>query len=277
MKNFFRKCIAVICTVSAAAAISLAAITVHADEVPRTQDQLGQVNVTDTVGASAGTASNTGAASGSSGVNSASVTQSAGKAATKSSGGFWWFLLSVAVNFVISCWVANRFYRMSKKSTQSSAEIRALRKDIEEKFAGTLKDISEPAIEVINRNESYARSDEGLVMPERKSHVELNEDELEMMRRWDSKRTASKPEPEEEEDDYAEDVPARNSFKRSYQPARRSAGIEFEDDEQYDDSEGHEARRPSRRPLNKDKAASAFSSAKNKAKNLLGNVFPFDE
>ncbi|MBR0366240.1 MAG: hypothetical protein IJH94_05520 [Clostridia bacterium] len=172
-------------------------------------------------------------------------------------GGFLWFLLSVLVNLVISYWLGSRFYKMAKRSAQGSNEIRALRKDIEEKFASTLKDIDEPAIDVINRNENYARDDEGLTMPDRRGHVELDEDEIEMMRRWDQRRAA----PEREEDEER-----RSASKRSYQPTRKSSGIEFEEDEDSEES-----------PTRREKATGKLASAKNKTKDFLSNVFPFDE
>ncbi|MGN1115151.1 MAG: hypothetical protein ACI4TH_01115, partial [Candidatus Ornithomonoglobus sp.] len=208
-------------------------------------------------------------------------------------GGFLWFLLSVIVNFVISCWVGNRFYKLAKRNAQGSSEIRALRKDIEEKFASTLKDISEPAIEVINQNESYARTDEGIAMPERRGHIELNEEEREMMRRWDTRRASARAaeEPEEpEEDEYYEEEPAERTERRlprSYQPTRRSSGIDFEDDEEidaYDDEEEDEyeerssaKNRPSRMTERRASVKKAAKKSSSRAKKFLDNVFPFDE
>lgn len=186
-------------------------------------------------------------------------------------GGFLWFLLSVAVNFVISCWVGNRFYKLSKKSTQSSAEIRALRKDIEEKFASTLRDISEPAIEVVNSNEDYSRTDEGLAMPNRQPKVEITDEEREILKKWDSRQ--SRREEPETDDEYEEEYEERQerSFN-SYQPTRRSSGIVFaEDEEEYVEDDV-------RQPASKDKSLGIdISKAKNKAKNILSNIFPFDE
>ena len=180
-------------------------------------------------------------------------------------GGFLWFLLSVLVNMVISYWIGSRFYRMAKKSAQGSNEIRALRKDIEEKFASTLKNVDEPAVDVINSNENYARDDDGLAMPDRRGHVELDEDELEMVRRWDSRRSASS---REEARDGDRD--SRAASKRSYQPTRKSSGIEFEEDES---SESDKEERAPRR----EKAANRLAGAKNKTKDFLSHVFPCDD
>lgn len=290
MKNFFKKLISAVCAVSASVVLLTASVTALAAEAPRSLDEAGAA-VTDTVNTSTGTdggvsvSTNTGVAPAAN-----NVAQSAGKTSgSKSSiwSGLLWFILSVIVNFILSCWVGNRFYRMARKNAQGSAEIRALRKDIEEKFAGTISDISEPATEVINRNENYARNDDGITMPERKSHVELNENDLEMMKRWDLNRSSSKSvrdtEPDNESEDDFDDEAAsmRRPTRSAYQPTRRSSGIEFDDDEaEYEDEERPRgARRPSRMPLRKEKSASpsTISNAKNKAKDFLSNVFPFDE
>lgn len=204
-------------------------------------------------------------------------------------GGFLWFLLSVVVNFIISCWVGNRFYRLAKRNAQGSSEIRALRKDIEEKFSSTLRDISEPAVEVINQNESYARTDEGLSMPEKRGHIELNEEEREMMRKWDARRAASKSaaEPEDDDDEDYEDEPRRHPAGRSYQPTRRSSGIDFEDDEDdeddvyeddvYEDEDYEDRARTKERPAGMNVRRTAAKKTAGKAKKFLNNVFPFDE
>lgn len=173
-------------------------------------------------------------------------------------GGFFWFLLSVIVNFILSCWVGNRFYRLARRESQSSAEIRALRKDIEEKFASTIKDIDEPVIDVVNSNESYARSDEGMEMPERTSSVEINDEEREILGRWDMKREADKEATAE----------ARNDSRRTYAPTRAMSGIQFEEDE----NEPVEEKNPSIRSK-----VDTIAKAGSKAKDFLSNIFPFDE
>ena len=179
-------------------------------------------------------------------------------------GGFFWFLLSVAVNFVLSCWVANRFYNLARRNAQGSAEIRALRKDIEEKFASTLKDIDEPVTEVVNHNESYAREDAGIEMPERKSAVEIKDEEREILGRWDMKRVAQK-EAATEDDQHPVDIE-----RRAYAPTRSMSGIEFEDDDRQDDV----APRPAGQLRSK---MDAVAKAGTKAKDFLSNIFPFDE
>ena len=190
-------------------------------------------------------------------------------------GGFLWFLLSVIVNFIVSSWIGMRFYRMARKSTQVSAEIRALRRDIEDKFASTVTDIDEPIVEVVNRNESYARTDEGIVMPERKTRVELNEEEEEVMRRWDEKRTeerTARAAQRNYEDDFYGEPEDSSPVKRSYQPTRRSSGIEFDDEEYTEPS-----LRPSRPSKKGRQGKAVLSGVSKKAKSAISNLFPFDE
>ena len=40
---------------------------------------------------------------------------------------FLWFLAAVIINAIVSFWVGNRFYKLAKKDTHVTAEIRALR------------------------------------------------------------------------------------------------------------------------------------------------------
>lgn len=245
MKNFFKKCMITICTLSVIFSLST---VVFADNDNNKRPMPGKTSsVTDT--ATKDTSNKTTSAQGGvdepDNVTSQVTSQSvpAKKYLTKW-GGFFWFLLSVVVNFILSCWISNRFYRLAKRNTQGSAEIRALRKDIEEKFASTLVDINEPIIEVENTNENYARNEEGIEMPERKPSVEIDEEEREILGKWDMKRAAAK---EAREDD-------------SYEMRRPMAGIRFEDEE----AEG--ADEPSK-----------IEKASNRAKDFLGNIFPFDE
>ena len=94
----------------------------------------------------------------------------------------------------------------------------------------------------------------------------------EMMRRWDTKRAAERT-ADDTDDDY-EDAP-RRGVRRAYQPTRRSSGIEFEDEE---GDEEYEAPARKARPARKNtKATETLSSAKNKAKDFLSNVFPFED
>ena len=297
MKNFIKKISVAVCAISVSALLSVACI--NAAETPRPMPEGSESATTQNVSTSTGSQANTSVTTPETG--SSSVTNNMPNTVTQTTnsnvsnkkylskvGGFLWFLLSVIVNFVVSCWVANKFYQLTKKNAQGSSEIRALRKDIEEKFASTLKDISEPAVEIINSNENYARNDEGMVMPERRNRVEMNEDEREIVRRWDTKRAMTReeeiPEQFEDEDEDEEYRPQRERRmdSPSFQPSRRQGGIEFEDDDEddeaYNDAE-YQKKRPSRMSeLNarSERGNKKGFSAK-KAKNFVSNIFPFDE
>ena len=52
----------------------------------------------------------------------------------------FWFIFTIIINAIISFWIGNRFYKLSKKDNHLSFEIRALRKDIEEKIKEVLTD-----------------------------------------------------------------------------------------------------------------------------------------
>ena len=248
MKGFMRKFIVAISTVSIA--LTVAGASVFATMTPRSGPN-DTSSVTDTVKDSDKSSSKSKSTTDAADEPASVTSQAANQAVTAKKyltkwGGFFWFLLSVIVNFILSCWISNRFYRLAKRNTQGSAEIRALRKDIEEKFASTLTDINEPITEVVNRNENYARTDEGMTMPDRKSTVEINDREREALNRWDTKRAAQK---------------AAESSDHTYE-MRRPMAVEFDD---ADEEEESSSKRDS------------VAKAGNKAKDFLSNIFPFDE
>ena len=248
MKDFMRKFIVAISTVSIA--LTVAGASVFASMTPRSGPN-DTSSVTDTVKDSDTSGSKSKGTKATVDEPTNVTSQAANQAVTAKKyltkwGGFFWFLLSVIVNFILSCWISNRFYKLAKRNTQGSAEIRALRKDIEEKFASTLTDINEPITEVVNRNENYARTDEGMSMPERKSAVEISDAEREALNKWDTKRVTRK---------------AEASDERTYE-MRRPMAVQFDDDT---DEEEPSSKRDS------------IAKAGNKAKDFLSNIFPFDE
>lgn len=255
MKSIMRKFIITICAVSTV--LTMATATAFATDEFRSGPN-ADTAVTDTVDASTTASDNT--------VTSGAEPQSVTTQATGTSskylskwGGFFWFIASVIVNFFVACWVGNRFYRLARRSAQSSAEIRALRKDIEEKFASTLKDINEPVTEVVNSNESYARNGESIEMPENRPTVEINDEEREILGRWDTRRAAMN------------EIRAEESSRRTYAPTRAMSGIEFEGD----DEATEESVSPVRSKLSS--ITKAGTKAGNKAKDFLSNIFPFEE
>ena len=252
MKNIFKKLIITVCAMSVT--FTVAATGVFATMTPRSGPN-DNSSVTDTVKSDDSKSKTTSASKTSTQTTDNVTSQAANQNVTAKKyltkwGGFFWFLLSVIVNFILSCWISNRFYRLAKRNTQGSAEIRALRKDIEEKFASTLTDINEPATEIINRNENYARTDEGMEMPEHRQSVKIKEDEREILGKWDKQRTALKEE---------------NDNEHSFEMRRPMAGIKFEDEEDENESI------PSRSKID------SISKAGNKAKDFLSNIFPFED
>ena len=85
-------------------------------------------------------------------VETASPQTVSNKKYTTRGGAFGWFLLSVIVNAALSFAIGNRFYKMSKKDTRIVSEIRALRRDVEEKFEASVGNIAEQDIDITNSN-----------------------------------------------------------------------------------------------------------------------------
>lgn len=154
-----------------------------------------------------------------------------------------WLIISVIINAVISFWIGNRFYRLSKKDTHITAEIRALRRDVEEKFIGSVGGFTEQAMDIDNSNEDYSMNDEGITMTRRqRGEAPSSEEEDEMLKRWES-RQQTRPS-------------QRDGFerRRKYQPTREE--LEPQDYEEDEEAE---------------------SPIKSKAKEILGDIFPFKE
>lgn len=257
MKSIMRKFIITLCAVSTVVTMSATAVFATDEFRPGPG---ADTSVTENV-ATSSAESNT-STTGNASEPTSVTTQATGTSSKYLSkwGGFFWFLASVGVNFLVACWVGNRFYRLARRSAQSSAEIRALRKDIEEKFASTLKDINEPITEVVNTNESYARNEEGIEMPENRPSIEINDEEREILGRWDTRRAAMNEIRAEE----------RESSRRTYAPDRAMSGIEFEEDDATE-----EKGTGIRSKLNS--ITKAGSKAGNKAKDFLSNIFPFED
>lgn len=157
-----------------------------------------------------------------------------------------WLFVSVIINAVISFWIGNRFYRLSKKDTHITAEIRALRRDVEEKFIGSVGGFNEQAMDIDNANEDYSINDEGITMTRRqRGEAPSSEEEDEMLKRWESRQQTRRP---SQHDGFER--------RRKYQPTREELEPEIEDYEEDEEAE---------------------SPIKSKAKEILGDIFPFKE
>lgn len=179
----------------------------------------------------------------------------------------FWFILILLLNSVLSFWIGNRFYRLSRKDNHISAEIRALKKDIEEKFAKSIGGFAETEVDINNTNESYDDGDD-IRLPDKKPVLrEVSAEEEARFRKWEEAQTKSRAERvrpksavKEELDEELDDV--KRIHRKNYQPKRKSSERIDEDSE-----------------LDKTREMKIGKSegVKNKAKEILGDIFPFKE
>lgn len=105
-------------------------------------------------------------------------------------GAVGWFIVTVLVSAMISFLISYRFYKMSRKDNHLAAEIRALKKDIDNKMQGTIGGFSEYETKITNNNPSYARRTSTV-----KSAVEEERDDekaQEIYRKWENHILSSK-------------------------------------------------------------------------------------
>ena len=177
-----------------------------------------------------------------------------------------WFILSILINAVLSFMIGNRFYKLAKKESHVTPEIRALRRDLEEKFANSVGGFSEMETDVVNTNDNYSMNG-SIKMPDRKS-TDFASDSEDVFKKWEDRmqqRRAPKRAVEAEDDIIEEE---EEQPKRKFRPKREQAQpIDNEDEYTDEDSdEEYEDEEPSR-----------LESAKKKAKGILGDLFPFKE
>lgn len=153
-----------------------------------------------------------------------------------------WILLSMLINALFSFWVGNRFYKMSKKDTHIASEIRALRRDIDEKFVGSVGGFTEQETDIANSNEDYSYDEGGITQRPMSKRTAEDDEEF---KKWESRLN-------QRQTSAHSDAMRR----KKYQPDREL---------EYDDDEDETA----------DK--SGISSVKSKAKEFLGDIFPFNE
>lgn len=186
-------------------------------------------------------------------------------------GAFLWFLLSVIVNALISFAIANRFYKLSKKDNHLALEVRALRRDVEEKFISNVGGFAEPETDISNSNDDYSMNTEG-IKGGNKPDEEFSGSAEETFKRWESqlssqraqKRAAIRAslETKAEKEERGEEPHLVRS--NSYQP-RREMPPRAEEPETADDS------------LDLPEEESKIDSIKSKAKELITDIFPFRE
>ncbi len=175
-----------------------------------------------------------------------------------------WFILSILINAVLSFMIGNRFYKLAKKESHVTPEIRALRRDLEEKFADSVGGFSEMETDVVNSNDNYSMNG-SIKMPERKS-TDFASDSEDVFKKWEERmqqRRAPKRAIEEEDDVIEEE---EEQPKRKFRPKREQ--VQPVDDEYIDEDSDEEY---------EDEEPSRLESAKKKAKGILGDLFPFKE
>ncbi len=199
--------------------------------------------------------------------NTAELTNS--KYLTKGGAAFW-FIFTILLNTFVSFWVGNRFYRLAKKDNHVSAEIRALRKDIEEKFVKSVGGFTEQEVDINNLNESLA-DDDSIKLPDKQPVLrEVSAEEEERFRRWEENRRKSNAERSKPrsvvKEELREDLDDVKRIKRkNYQP-KRDIKTDTDGGEQTEDL--GETKQINLRGSN---------AVKSKAKEILGDMFPFKE
>ena len=174
-----------------------------------------------------------------------------------------WFFLGVLVNVILSFMIANRFYKMSKRENHIHSEIRALRRDLEEKFVNSVGGFSEMETDVTNTNDNYS-ADGSIDLAEPKQE-EYSKESDDVFKQWESKmarRSARSTKPtvpqepltESEEDDTMEETMRFST--RKYSPTRENLVSDDED------------------VLEEETKADII---KNKAKGIINNIFPFKD
>lgn len=185
---------------------------------------------------------------------------------TTRGGAFGWFILSVLVNAFLSFAIGNRFYKMSKKNNHVSAEVRALRRDIEEKFNSNIGGFTERDTEISNSNEDYSMKAGGIQPNIKKTEEEVSAEET--FREWE--KNLAKQEEER-----------REALREALKPRSTREFVEKEDSA-FDSHRGEKAYRPVREistesPEDDEQEESTFDTIKHKAKELITDIFPFRE
>lgn len=157
-----------------------------------------------------------------------------------------WFFLGLIINAVISFMIANRFYKLSRKENHIASEVRALRRDLEDKFIKTVDDVAEMETDLTNKNENYSK--DGSV--EEIATSSFSKESEDIFRQWESKMARRAAKAVQTQEIAEEEIVSEDEVKRvrKYQPFRETA----------DDGEEQNV-------------------IKNKAKELISNIFPLKD
>ncbi len=189
---------------------------------------------------------------------------------------FLLFILSIIISSGISFAISSRFYNMLKKDNRVQSELRALRRDIEDKFGSSVKKISESASEVKNTNENYSRNG-GFEKPQaqKTESIKMERSELEeLAKRWNIVIE------EDEEPELAGDKKkVRTERVSDYKPERdrdssadktREIPLRHKNEEpEKDGGDYGDDARPQKQGVT--------AAVKSKAKKIIGDIFPLDD
>lgn len=213
-------------------------------------------------------------------VTEAPAASAANKSYTTKGGAFLWFLLSVIVNTVISFAIANRFYKLTRRSNQVQSELRALRRDLEDKFSDSVGGFVESNVDITNTNDDYSMGEDGIKMTP-SSTVNVEDEPEDIYKQWEEQFGARYAARKQQNEEAVEEVIEEREERpvRKYQPVRKSAqGMSV--------SERIAARKAQRdaepeeiddESYEEESFAAKLSGMGGKAKKILGGIFPFDD
>lgn len=201
-------------------------------------------------------------------------------------GAAFWFVFTVVLNGALSFWIGNRFYRLSKKDNHVSSEIRALKRDIEDKFVKSVGGFAEQEVDINNLNESLAMDGDGIRMSDKPAQPvrEISPEEEERFRKWEEAQSKARSARTRQRDSY------EGSFDDDFEDIKRSRRTVREDfNEELDDvrkirRKNYQPKRGSSDEFDEDDDMGETKEiklkgegVKSKAKEILGDIFPFNE
>lgn len=216
-------------------------------------------------------------------VTQAPAAAASNKSYTTKGGAFLWFLLSVIVNTAISFAIAKRFYKLAKQSNRVQAEIRALRHDIEEKFADSVDGFAEPAVDITNTNDDYSFGADGIKMTPASTTDGASEDMEATYKKWEETFGARHRQRQEAVDaqqqrkaayDDAEDIEAESTSYDAEEPRRSPKKYQPSRGVQRTSSAKKSGSKASSKKRDKDEENGNIGG---KVKNIMGKLFPMDD
>ncbi len=161
-----------------------------------------------------------------------------------------WFFLAILINLVLSFMISNRFYKMAKRENHIHSEIRALRRDLEEKFLNSVGGFTEMETDITNTNENYS-ADGSIEIAQPQNEAPTKEND-EVFRQWENKMARRNTKTVVDETTETVDEEAMPS-RRKYSPSREEM------------------------PIPNSKEETTVDIIKNKAKGIINNIFPFKD